>query len=462
MNAKSRRYKVAAVMPEEFDAYRKWLGIPPEDQPPDHYRLLGITPFEDDPDVIENAANRQMGHIRTFQSGKHGRLSQKILNEISTAKICLLNPAKKADYDAALRGEPVNVAKVEIVEGDLPEAPPLQKGGLPEVAPPQVEVGAAPRAVVVVGAASRARRAKSAARTSHSKQRSNLLPIVLLVVCALVMLAAVTVAMNWNALKKLLGAGATGASAKQNGEPKGSKRDTSTAPAPVEKPEKKPSPKPAPKPAKVDDGFQPHPTIPPLPAPLSKAEREKEFERVTVEARRALEERKLESAAKLLVDADSFKTSDKDQATVLHLRTFMGLLGEFWHDVRRGIYVAELGKSFEFSGEEFEIVRREGELLTYKAAGEEHTGHVRELAPKAALAFARRAPDHEKPRALLSAATFLAFEARGGSKEREGVLAQARKMWHEAARLGVKDADLARELGIDPSVEPEADGNPDS
>ncbi len=23
-----------------FDAYRKWLGIPPEEQPPHHYRLL--------------------------------------------------------------------------------------------------------------------------------------------------------------------------------------------------------------------------------------------------------------------------------------------------------------------------------------------------------------------------------------------------------------------------------------
>ena len=25
-----------------FDPYRKWLGIPPQEQPPNHYRLLGI------------------------------------------------------------------------------------------------------------------------------------------------------------------------------------------------------------------------------------------------------------------------------------------------------------------------------------------------------------------------------------------------------------------------------------
>ncbi|HQU46307.1 MAG TPA: hypothetical protein PK867_26105 [Pirellulales bacterium] len=45
-------------MPETFDPYRKWLGISPKDQPPDHYRLLGIELFDDDPDVIEAAMTR--------------------------------------------------------------------------------------------------------------------------------------------------------------------------------------------------------------------------------------------------------------------------------------------------------------------------------------------------------------------------------------------------------------------
>ena len=30
-----------------FDPYYRWLGIPPEEQPPDHYRLLGVKVFED-------------------------------------------------------------------------------------------------------------------------------------------------------------------------------------------------------------------------------------------------------------------------------------------------------------------------------------------------------------------------------------------------------------------------------
>ena len=58
-------------MTEQFDPYRKWLGIPDQTQHPHHYQLLGLALFEDDPDVIENAANRQMTHIRSFQTGQN-------------------------------------------------------------------------------------------------------------------------------------------------------------------------------------------------------------------------------------------------------------------------------------------------------------------------------------------------------------------------------------------------------
>ncbi len=86
-----------------FDPYYRWLGIPPKDQPPNHYRLLSLEQFEANPGVIEAAADRQMGHLRTYQAGPHSDLSQKLLNEVASAKVCLLNPAKKAEYNAQLR-----------------------------------------------------------------------------------------------------------------------------------------------------------------------------------------------------------------------------------------------------------------------------------------------------------------------------------------------------------------------
>jgi hypothetical protein len=92
-------------MEEEFDPYLHWLAIRDPKRPPNHYRMLGIDPFESDPEVILNAADRQMTHVRRFQGGKHSAESQRLLNELAAAKICLLNPEKKAVYDTALRAE---------------------------------------------------------------------------------------------------------------------------------------------------------------------------------------------------------------------------------------------------------------------------------------------------------------------------------------------------------------------
>jgi len=57
-------------MPASFDPYHKWLGIPPEDQPPNLYRLLGIRRFENDPDVIEAAADQRTIHLPGWHSHK--------------------------------------------------------------------------------------------------------------------------------------------------------------------------------------------------------------------------------------------------------------------------------------------------------------------------------------------------------------------------------------------------------
>jgi hypothetical protein len=96
---------MSSQISRSFDPYHRWLGIPRKDQPANHYRLLGIEIFEDDPAVIESAADRQMAHVRSFQTGPRDPLSQQILNELSTARICLLAPEKKTAYDRQLNIE---------------------------------------------------------------------------------------------------------------------------------------------------------------------------------------------------------------------------------------------------------------------------------------------------------------------------------------------------------------------
>ena len=115
-------------MASAFDPYYKWLGIPPGEQPPNHYRLLGISLFESDHDVIEAAADQRMFHLRSFQSGQHGELSQKLLNEVAAAKLCLLKPERRASYDEALRQR---LARHATSRPPASMPPPLPLVGMP-------------------------------------------------------------------------------------------------------------------------------------------------------------------------------------------------------------------------------------------------------------------------------------------------------------------------------------------
>ena len=133
-------------MSGEFDPYYKWLGIPREEQPPNHYRLLGINPLEDDPQVIEAAADRQMVYLRTFQTGAHVQLGQRLLNEIAQARLCLLSKTKKAEYDAALKKKTAGAQPPTAVQ---PPARPIPQARRP--APePAAPVAVAPEPLVLV------------------------------------------------------------------------------------------------------------------------------------------------------------------------------------------------------------------------------------------------------------------------------------------------------------------------
>ncbi len=92
-------------MVDNYDAYHLWLGIPPDEQPPSHYRLLGVRLFEQNVEVIRNAADRQRTHVKRLGINQHQQRGQDLLNEIEAAKICLLRPEKRQAYDEQLRAE---------------------------------------------------------------------------------------------------------------------------------------------------------------------------------------------------------------------------------------------------------------------------------------------------------------------------------------------------------------------
>jgi hypothetical protein len=142
-------------MGQSFDPYYNWLGIPTADQPPNHYRLLGIAPLEGNASVIEHAADRVMIHLRTFAAGAHGSDSQRLLNEVATARVCLLDPSRKARYDADLQARLGLATPAPVAPAT--RMPPMPRAGgganLPKAAalpPMPVQVPVSPAAPVAV------------------------------------------------------------------------------------------------------------------------------------------------------------------------------------------------------------------------------------------------------------------------------------------------------------------------
>ncbi len=112
-------------MSDSLDAYHKWLGIPPSEQPPNAYRLLGLRPFEPNAEVIQNAVDRQTIHLRTFQLGEHAAASQRLLNEVAAARLTLLDPDKKAQYDQQLSAELKPAVPIPVMQASPSGEPAL-------------------------------------------------------------------------------------------------------------------------------------------------------------------------------------------------------------------------------------------------------------------------------------------------------------------------------------------------
>ena len=90
-------------MAPPFDPYHKWFGIPPDEQPPNHYRLLGISLYEEDTDVIEAAAAQRVTFLQAITEGPHLAIAQELLNKISRVRLVLLNVEQRGEYDTSLR-----------------------------------------------------------------------------------------------------------------------------------------------------------------------------------------------------------------------------------------------------------------------------------------------------------------------------------------------------------------------
>lgn len=88
-----------------INVYKEWLGIPEEQCPPDYYSLLRLVQFEDDAEKIQANYRKLNAHVRKYATGQYSKESQKLLNEIAKAMLCLTDPLRKREYDKSLGRE---------------------------------------------------------------------------------------------------------------------------------------------------------------------------------------------------------------------------------------------------------------------------------------------------------------------------------------------------------------------
>lgn len=118
-------------MEKPVDPYADWLSIPTAQRPLNNYQLLGVGPFESRAELIEQAADRQIERLQKFMQGEQRLVAKRVMFELESAKLCLLDPEKKRTYDAALQ-EPTGAvrhteggARATVREAAAPPLPPI-------------------------------------------------------------------------------------------------------------------------------------------------------------------------------------------------------------------------------------------------------------------------------------------------------------------------------------------------
>jgi hypothetical protein len=85
-----------------LDVYRDWLKITETARPLNHYQLLRLKMFEDNPAKVREHYRAMNTHVRKFAAGEYAKQSQDLLNELAKAMLCLTDSQRKSEYDVTL------------------------------------------------------------------------------------------------------------------------------------------------------------------------------------------------------------------------------------------------------------------------------------------------------------------------------------------------------------------------
>jgi hypothetical protein len=379
-------------MQDGFDPYQQWLGIPPAEHPPDHYRLLGLPAFTGDRATISRAAQARIAQVRLADAGRQPELAERLVAELTLARQTLLDPPRKATYDAILRGARIAATAAE----------------------PASNVAAVdPRPVEPAG-----ERAQRPPAASH---------IVLFLGIAVVGTAAIVVGL-------VLSLGS---------RPKVASRDI------LRYPDRRAAKKLAtpglasaarlaqaanPSPLKAANGAMGRESQPP-PSPEVAA-------RLTA-ARRAMFDRNLKAADEDVDRALRAARSDGDRAEAERVSRLLRSLENFWRAAADGCRQLQTGDELEIANTRVIVVSVDATGITVHAAGRNLDYAFQELPRPLAVLAAERRLSQDPQTMHLHVGSFLAVDRRGDRQE-------ARRRWEKA---GPDGQSLVPEIDLAPPVE---------
>lgn len=412
-------------MAEHFDPYLQWLGIRDPQRPPNYYRLLGVEPYESDPVVITHAADRQMAHVRKFQAGKHSAASQQVLNELAAAKLCLLNPERKAQYDVQLQAQQaaaIQTPSLTPATGATGQAAPAGLWPLGGQAVPAAQPGqplAAP-------ADSDAPEGEAAPPIPWFSIAATALVAMILVLVGLIVVIS--------ARNRERGEGPYATKPEEEVTPKPAEKPQpgpGTKPPPEEKPKTKPEttqePKPKPKPETKPD-TKPGP-LPPAPESIRAV-------------RAALAARDVEAARRHVELARQAAAPLSDEAREAACLAALGAsLDAFWKAAAAALQEVKPGERVAAAGAQGDVTSVSADGLVVNVAGQERQFTLKNMPGDLALALARR----KLPAGaggLVPRAAMLVFDPAGD-------LAEADRLCQDAIAQGAPAAaELAEELKL--------------
>lgn len=85
-----------------LDVYRDWLGIQETARPLSHYQLLKLNQFEDNSMLARKQYRDLNALVRKHATSETAAPSQRLLNELAKAMLCLTDAARKLEYDISL------------------------------------------------------------------------------------------------------------------------------------------------------------------------------------------------------------------------------------------------------------------------------------------------------------------------------------------------------------------------